>query len=77
MMSIVINQVVFLTVLMVIGIPLGKYTYKVMTGQAVWLDRLLKPIEGVIYRLIGKESQKKMTAKNYGLAIVGLVSLAF
>lgn len=77
MMSIVVNQLIFIAVLIGLGLPLGKYTYKVMTNQKVWLNRLLKPVEDLTYRLIGKESQKKMTAKSYALAVVAFSLFSF
>lgn len=77
MISIIFYNVLFFVVLIGLGIPLGKYCYKVMTGQKVWLDRLVKPVEKVTYRLIGQESQKKMTAKTYGVAVIAFSFFSF
>lgn len=72
-----VYQFLFLVVLVGLGIPLGKYCYKVMTSQKVWMDRLIQPIEKMVYRFIGPSSQKEMNGKTYALSVISFSVLGF
>jgi K+-transporting ATPase ATPase A chain len=80
-MSYIVWQDIFYIALLVgLSIPLGIYMYKVMTGQKVFLTRLLAPVEHGIYRLMGARADEEMGAKTYALSVllfsaVGLVFL--
>lgn len=77
MITIILNQLLFFIVLIGIGWPLGKYIYKVMTNQAVWLTKFLRPVEKNIYHLLGKDSQQEMTAKKYAVSVIAFSLASF
>ena len=52
MNEILLADVLFFALLIGLSIPLGFYIYKVMTGQKVFLTRVLAPVERGIYKLI-------------------------
>lgn len=80
-MSYIIWQDVFFIVLLIgLSIPLGIYMYKMMTGQEVFLTRVLAPMEKGIYKLMGVQGDEEMSAKKYALSVllfsaIGLVFL--
>ncbi len=75
MSRIVIQELLFLILLIGLSIPLGIYMYKVMSGEKVFLTRLLKPIENCFYRLMGIKAEEEMGAKRYAFSAI-LFSLA-
>lgn len=80
MSNIIIADIIFILLLVGLSIPLGIYIYKVMSGQKVFLSKLLMPLENSIYKVCGINPKNEMTAKNYLLNIlifsgIGLVFL--
>lgn len=70
-MSYVILQDIFYIALLIgLSIPLGSYIYKVMTGQRVFLTRMLAPVESGIYKLMGVREDEEMSAKKYALSVL-------
>jgi K+-transporting ATPase ATPase A chain len=68
-MSIVILQdVLYIAILVFLSVPLGRYMFRVMTGEKVLLSKVLAPVEGGLYRLMGATSRCEMTAKQYAIA---------
>ena len=65
----------FLAVVAVLVKPLGGYMARVFEKQPTFLDRVLLPVERLIYRLTGIEPDVEMDWKQYSLAfvILGLV----
>lgn len=79
-MSLIVLQDVFnIAVLVALSFPLGIYIYRVMTGQRVFLTRLLSPVERGVYRVMGVQADEEMPAKKYTLAMLlfSLVGLIF
>lgn len=80
-MSYIIWQDIFYIALLIgLSIPLGIYIYKVMTGQKVFLTRVLVPVEKGIYKVMGVQGDEEMSAKKYALSAllfsaIGLVFL--
>lgn len=70
MSYILIQNVVFLVLLIGLSIPLGNYVYKVMTGQKVFLSKVLSPLETSIYKGIGIQRESEMRPKEYTLAVI-------
>lgn len=60
----------FLGLLLVIVKPLGWYMARVYEGRPVGLDRLLGPLERLIYRLAGAHSEQEMDWKTYAVAML-------
>jgi hypothetical protein len=60
----------FLVVVAALVKPLGGYMARVFEGQPTFLDRVLLPVERLIYRLTGIEPGAEMDWKQYALAFV-------
>lgn len=60
----------YLLVLAVLTKPLGIYLTKVFTGEKTFLDFVISPFEKLIYKLTGVNSEKEMTWREYGVAML-------
>ncbi len=65
---IVAQDILFLILLVAFSIPFGVYIYKVMTGQKVFLSRVLSPVERGIYKVMGIQGEDEMSPKKYAFA---------
>ncbi|MEI8014635.1 MAG: potassium-transporting ATPase subunit KdpA [Nitrospira sp.] len=70
----------YFVVLLALVKPLGWYMARVYEGQPCGLDRVVGPLERLIYRLCGVRETEEMDWKTYGIAMllfnaVGLVAL--
>ena len=64
-----IAQLFFYAVALVaLGIPLGAYMARVYTGKATFAQRMLGPLERVLYRVFGVKPDVEMSWKHYALA---------
>ncbi len=61
---------IFLLVLWAFAWPLGIYMARVYSDRPFGLDKVLGPIEKLIYRLCGVDRQKEMSWKSYVLALL-------
>ena len=68
MSYIIIQDVVFILLMIGLSIPLGIYIYKVMAGQKVFLSRLMLPLEKGIYKIMGIKDEDDMSPKDYAAA---------
>ncbi len=76
----------FLVLLIALAVPLGRYMFKVYTGERTLLDFVLRPLERLIYRLAGVDAVKEMGWREYtvtflvfhvmGIALLFLIELA-
>jgi K+-transporting ATPase ATPase A chain len=48
----------------------GRYIYKVMEGQRVFLSPILRPVERVVYRLCGVDETAEQTWKSYTVSVL-------
>lgn len=55
-----------------IAIPLGKYIAKVYAGEHTFLDRLLSPLERLIFKLSGIDSSREMNWKEHLKALLSI-----
>src|SRR5271170_3304065 len=60
----------FFVVLVALMQPLGLYMARVFEGERTFLDRLLKPIERLIYRLGGVKADTEMNWREYTAAML-------
>src|SRR5882724_11079296 len=61
----------FIAVLVALAKPLGTYMARVYEGQPLWgLDRVLGPLERLIYRVCGVRPEEEMDWKVYALAVL-------
>lgn len=67
----------YLIVLMLLVKPLGRYMARVYEGQPTFLDRVLHPIENLMYRLAGVDPAQEMGWKTYAFAMLALNLLGF
>jgi len=73
----VLQDAVFLILLIGLSVPLGIYIYKVMTGQKVFLSRILLPVEKWIYKLMGVGENTEMRASEYAGSVLVFSFLSF
>ncbi|MCL5256522.1 MAG: potassium-transporting ATPase subunit KdpA [Chloroflexi bacterium] len=67
----------FVALLLLITKPLGLYMTKVFSGEAVFLSPVLRPVERVIYRVIGvdPESEQRWTSYTAGVLMFSLAGV--
>jgi len=70
MSTILIQDILFLVILIGASIPLGIYIEKVMAGQKVFLTPVLSRAEKGIYRCIGTSPEEEMTAGTYLISVL-------
>jgi K+-transporting ATPase ATPase A chain len=73
-----VQLILYFVVLIALVKPLGTYMARVYEGESTWLDRIVGPIERLIYRLSGVRPQVEMNWKTYAIAmllfnLVGLI----
>ncbi len=73
----VLQNVVYVVLLVGLGIPLGKYMYKVMKGEKVFLSKILGPAEKTIYKVMGINEHEEMDAKKYAISAIAFSILGF
>jgi K+-transporting ATPase ATPase A chain len=61
---------IYLVVLLGLAKPIGGYMARVYEGEPTFLDRPLKPLERLIYRLCGVHPDEGMTWKTYAVAMM-------
>jgi len=62
--------VLFLGVLTLAAVPLGKFIAKVFSNKRTFLTPVVGPVERVIYRLLGVDEKEEMTWKTYALSLI-------
>jgi K+-transporting ATPase ATPase A chain len=75
-----LQMLIYLAALLLLVKPLGGYVARVFEGKPCGLDRLLGPVERLIYRLCGVNPSREMGWKRYAAAVLvfsaaGFVSL--
>lgn len=82
MVNEIIQYILYLVILVLLAIPLGKYIGKVMNGEKTLLSKVLVPCENLVYRILKIDDMEEMTWKKYvtsvlGISVVSLVVLYF
>jgi K+-transporting ATPase ATPase A chain len=72
----ILQLVLYVVVLVALVKPLGSYMAKVYQSEPIWLNRILGPVERLIYRMLGTRPEDEMTWKGYAGAAI-LFKLAF
>ena len=80
MMNSVLQYIAYLTILIVLAVPLGKYIGQVMDGEPTVLSGMLSPVERFIYRLLGIHQDDQMSWQHYAASVfafsaIGLIGL--
>src|SRR5262245_60481084 len=60
----------FLVIVVALARPVGLYLSRVFQGQPTALDRVLRPAESGLYRLLGVRPEREMTAGIYALCFL-------
>ena len=60
----------YMVALLVLAKPLGEYMARVFDNRPCGLDRILGPVERLIYRLSGVRQDQEMTWKSYAFAML-------
>ena len=61
---------IYFVVLILLVKPLGLYMARVYQGESTFLDRPIRPLERLFYRLIGVNPQDEMDWKTYTIALL-------
>jgi K+-transporting ATPase ATPase A chain len=79
MMEEVFLILVFLLILTITAIPIGRYISKVLTGKKTFMTPFIRPIEKFIYRICSIDEDQEMTWKRYAyvLIIFNIIGLTF
>jgi K+-transporting ATPase ATPase A chain len=56
--------------------PVGIYLARVLEGERTWLDRVLRPIERLIYKLCGVNAGQEMNWREYAFAVLGFSAVS-
>src|SRR4030042_865126 len=68
---------IYFIVLLLLIKPLGLYMAKVYQGESTFLDRPVRPMERLIYRLLGVNSEDEMDWKKYTIALLIFSAISF
>jgi potassium-transporting ATPase potassium-binding subunit len=60
----------FIVVLIVLAIPLGRYMAAVLDGTSVVVRKIGRPIEHLLYQFAGIDAQAEMSWKRYAVAVL-------
>ncbi|WP_088189248.1 potassium-transporting ATPase subunit KdpA [Desulfosporosinus sp. FKA] len=66
----IVQILLYVVILTVLAVPLGRYMAKVFSGEKTWTDPFFRPLEKLIYRLTGTEEQSEMGWKQYAGALL-------
>ncbi|KLE17200.1 potassium-transporting ATPase subunit KdpA [Clostridium sp. C8] len=77
MINSIIQYSLYLIILVVLAIPLGKYIGKVMNGEKVFLSKILNPIENFIYKILRIDKDEEMNWKKYSVSIIAFSVIGF
>ncbi len=65
-----LQLIFYFVVLLALAKPLGSFMAKVYQGERTFLDRVLGPVERLIYRLSGVKPDEDMNWKTYAIAVM-------
>ncbi|HZJ62754.1 MAG TPA: potassium-transporting ATPase subunit KdpA, partial [Kofleriaceae bacterium] len=66
-----VGQIIFYAIVLVgLGIPLGAYMARVYSGNATLAQRVLGPVERLLYRLFGVRPDEEQSWKQYAIAVM-------
>ncbi|GAB6169138.1 potassium-transporting ATPase subunit KdpA [Clostridium carnis] len=77
MINSIIQYSLYLIILVVLAIPLGKYIGKVMNGEKIFFSRVLNPVENFIYKILKIDKNEEMSWKKYAVSVIGFSIVGF
>lgn len=66
----VAQYVLYLALVVLLAMPLGKYIKKVMYGEETFLSKVLVPCENAVYRIMGIDPEEDMSWKKYAASVI-------
>lgn len=66
----ILQIIIPLVIFVLLVVPMGKYLYKVSTGEKSSLDVIFNPIDNFIYKVCGINKDEEMNWKEYALTLV-------
>lgn len=76
-MEVIFQYVIYLIILVVLAIPLGKYIGKIMNGERTFLSGALRPCERFVYRVLEIDEKEEMSWKKYAVAVLVFSGMFF
>lgn len=76
-MNSLMQYAIYLAILILLAVPLGKYIAKIMNREKVFLTPVLSPVERLIYRIMRVDPDEEMTAKKYAVSAVLFNGIGF
>lgn len=64
------QYILFFGIILALVKPVGAYLERVFAGGRTWLDPVLRPVERLLYRLAGVDTQQEMDWKHYATAFL-------
>jgi potassium-transporting ATPase potassium-binding subunit len=65
-----IEYIVFLALVVGLAQPVGIYVARVFEGTPTFLDPIFRPVESLVYRLLGVRTNREMSARRYTLCFL-------
>ena len=72
-----VQIVVLLIVVGLLTKPLGTYMARVFEGKPVWIDKALRPLERLLYRISGVDPKREMSWKKYAFSMLAFSAAGF
>lgn len=66
----ILQIIIYLIVIAILVKPLGSYMARIYQGQHTFMDRIMEPLERLIYRLAGVDPAHEMNWKVYAVAML-------
>ncbi|MCX0417204.1 potassium-transporting ATPase subunit KdpA [Clostridium perfringens] len=76
MSNVILQYSLYLIILVLLAIPLGKYIGKVMNEEKVFLSKLILPFENFIYKVLGI-NEEDMDWKKYSFSVLAFSAVGF
>ncbi|HAT4125291.1 TPA: potassium-transporting ATPase subunit KdpA [Clostridium perfringens] len=76
MSNAILQYSLYLIILVLLAIPLGKYIGKVMNGEKVFLSKLILPCENFIYKVLGI-NEEDMDWEKYSFSVLAFSAVGF
>jgi K+-transporting ATPase ATPase A chain len=72
------SEIIFtIAVTVALAFPLGIYMARVWQGQSTWLDPVLRPVEGLLYKSFGVKADKSQNWLTYTMAMLAFSIMSF
>ena len=69
--------IVTLVITVALAVPLGAYLARVWKGERTWLDPVLRPVEGGLYRTFGVDPARQQNWFAYAISMLAFSAASF